>query len=390
MKLVKSSKSISDLLLNKSTQNTQSRTFQEERLAAEQAAVAHEKNRSITASKYPNAPTPEPTRAFSPDVNDHDKVINEATKIVNCHIAELFGKKLRGKRKSMATGECDITFDKFVSQESHKDKIDNSEITDKAVIQFAAKFSSPNPSKFKIAKFQVAFDDKSDRRFAVAGKFYDESDNEYELTSATLENFLKNAESEDVNTKKEVPIVYFHPEFSTYELATTVEPSDKVVARLISAGYKVERNKWIDRTYGPEFGRLCYCAVVEHSHINSFLKVAAMSDDEWFNRASEEQRTSPFKAPEGEWNDRALDKSHTQEEYKTGEQWKDRALDKNHGNPGNPYNSEAKMLFADGAKKPSEEKKDELKDKVVKPLEAKASASANIAKSIQELEDFLK
>ena len=392
MKLVKSSLSFIERLMKKDAGKSEPKTFAEERLAAEKEALEHEQKRLAQASKYTNAPAPELKRSFNPTASDQNSIVNDAEKFLRNHINVLFGKHTANKnnKKKIASnsGGYNIEVDEFLAKKAHKDIIDNSDITDEAFMAFAAEFVLPGLNKSKTAKFIVSYNGGNDVPFKVEEKFYDSSENEYILNSTNLENFLKNAESEDKNmAKTETPIVYHNAEFNAYESVVTAEPSDKVVARLISAGYKVDPKTWIDTCHGPEFGRLCYRVSVPLGSIPEFKKLAAMTDDEWVNRASEGQRMAPATPSDKAWVDRALDSSHKDNTMRKNDTWVDRTSDPDgHGTPKNPYNTEMKQLFASK----SEEAKKENVDAAKKGLEAKADAAVDVAKSIKDLEDLIK
>lgn len=374
MRIVKSANYIPliDRILGSKEEKSPSKgsTFLDERKELEKQAVKHEMERKAQSEKYPNLQV-----EAKPDrkniVSDEDRVSTKAAECLTNKLAELGGKRKPTKKQLARRGGLagvEVELSEFRSVDSHNDVMDDSIVTDKALLSFAAKFQLPGIGKYKIAKFVVSYTEKNDSPFNVESNFYDENENEYLLTSENLDNFLANTESESVKkANKEAPLAYLNAdagETGAFEVVETVESSDKVAARLNESGF-VTTKEWIDTCHDPaNFGKLCWLVQVPLNKVAEFKKIAAMSDDDWFNRGKEQS----FKKSDTHWDDRALQSGskYDKKEYKKKDEWVDRAEEPGgHGNHGNPYNSESKMLFADGSKKESNKKilaSDTLKD----------------------------
>lgn len=386
MKLIQSSR-VSDKILGTTSAARSNKTMAEERMDAARQAAEHKANATQWSSKWVNAPAGEPARVYTARGNDEDRIIKEAADVLTVHISDLFGNKIarNTRRKKAGTKRIagqEVIFDEFRKEASHEDKADFSNVTDKALVSFAIKFATG--TGYKTAKFIVAYDSKADEPYSVTPKFYDESETEYELTLDNLNKFLSATEKSAVKTR-EKPIVYHNAKYGTYEIVNLSEPSAKIASRLASAGFNVEDNFWVDKCRGPEFGRLCYRVDVDPDQADHFLKIAAMPDKEWADRAGEELRSAPYKTPNfqksPEWADRAKEREgYTSPDLKDGQKWVDRALEK--GPDGNPYDTEAKMLASDASKK-------ENLDKAKQTLENKREASKDVLNSLDELEALI-
>jgi hypothetical protein len=220
-----------------------------------------------------------------------------------------------------------------------------------------------NPKNPKNLRFVVNFDYDSDARYTVADKFYDEFDNEYKLTSEALINCLENGDVEEMNKQAKVnPLAVYNYETESMEVIPTTESTARVASRLKASGYNVT-TEYVDRTRGPQFGKLCYC-VHDVSDIAALKVEAALSDDEWINRSQEGQREAKEKqtdlAPSQNWINRTEEKgssvaspvSHKELGDKNKTEWVERTKQTSDVNP---YKSEKTvLLMSQGSKKEDE------------------------------------
>lgn len=357
-----------------STDSTSTPTLSDERVALEAQAIEYEKNRKEQASKFPTLAPSEPKKAFVQEVTDYENIKNKATIALKSKIADLVGK-----------GGFELSVNEFRPTKTTKATVGDETYTDNALILFDASFAVPGPSGAnKIAKFVVSYDVNSDENYTVANEFYDKNESEYVLTSDNLNKFLETKEIA-VSANKDLPVVWYDPTVETYVPVNTVSATEKVAARLQAKGFKVEK-EYIDACYDPhQFGRLCWLVKVPMARVAEFKKLAGMKDDEWFDRAGEDGRTSPVKEKDyksGEaWADRALEKSgYDEKKYKDGKAWSERALQT--GEAGNPYSSEMKMMVA-GAKSVDSKKEEMVKNALG------VDKTESIKDNIKKLENLL-
>ncbi len=347
MKIVKSSthKSWIDTYFAKEPEG-KDLTFKEARQVAEKDSVEFEQKRKVEASKCPNVATSaETVTPFNPKGSDEDKIVKEAVKTLVNHISDLFG----NKRANGKMAGCDVSPEETRITASHRDIKDDSHITEKAHFAFSAKFTLPGTNQYKVAKFIVSYDHKEHDKYKVANVFYDENLNEFGLTTANLESFLK-SENNVKKVASEKQLVWFNPENDRIEAVQTTESTTKVAARLRSAGYKVDDNYWVDACHDPrKFGKICVLAKVDIAQASDFKRIAVMSDDEWVNRAGENGKDNDKKMDSKEWVDRTQEKgSYGHKDYKKDDQWVNRTQEK--GND-NAYPTEKSILMADASKK---------------------------------------
>jgi len=377
MKLIKSfGQSTLERYMNKKagketeTKQPEAKTFIEERQEAERKAVEHDMKRQAQKEKFANGTPHEFAGYHKDDVTDHDRVVAGAFKTLKAHIDKLIGK-----------GGYDMDVDEFRSRKSHRDIADDSEVTEQALISFDVKFALAAHKKHKTAKFVVSFKAEADEQYSVENSFYDSNESEYALTSSNLENFLSAEQNMNEETKEQ-PLAFYNVEFDGYEVVDTAEPTDKVVARLRSNGFKVER-EWIDACYDPkQFGRLCYVAQVPLGQDKEFKKMASMSDDDWTSRSHEKS----WKHKDQEWNDRALEKEgdYGKMPLDKDETWFNRADEKKgSGNYGDPY-AGGKALYVDS------NKKEDRKEAVKKVLEARQKTEKETTSALEQLENLMK
>ena len=339
------SKSFKDIFMNKNADKFKTDadlTFEEERLQAEAKSVEFENGRKAQASKFPNASVSTETHpGYMEENTDETKIVEAASRFLKAELGKLVGK-----------GGFNITHEETRVIKCHKDTVDSSKITENAMMAFAVKFELPGLHKSKLAKFAVSFNEGSDERFVLEGKFLDANDKDYPLNSKNLEDFLNTENLEVKTAKSEKPLVWFNYDSDTFESIPTIEGSEKIASRLKTAGYEVDSLFYVDACYGPkEFGRNCYLVKVPMNKEAEFKRFAAMSDDEWINRSIESERVAPYKTPKTEWPDRALEPSgggkdaftgYDKKDYNKGDEWINRTEDK--GDKGNPYNTAEKMM----------------------------------------------
>lgn len=373
------SQSFYDLFLNKNKEKLTpvvDPTFSDEREAATAKAVEHENYRKAQAEKYPKVTVSNENHpGFMEEATDEPKLVEKASRFLKEEIGELVGR-----------GGFIVDFEELRSIKAHKDTIDDSKITDNAMMAFAVRFELPGLSKFKTVKFAVSYDGSRDEKFVLENRFLDVNDKDYTLTSASLKDFLTKMENSEVKTaKSEKPLAWFNPnigEMGVYESISTVESSEKVASRLKTAGYDIDPLFYIDACYDPkEFGRNCFLVKVPMNKEAEFKKIAAMSDDEWINRGIESERVAPYKVPKTEWVDRGIEPAGTsksdeftgydKKDYKKNQDWMDRTEDK--GSKGNPYNTAEKMMRDESRK-----------------VDAEKKVEASTLSKVEELEKLLK
>lgn len=368
MKLVKSANHISflDRILNKDSKaKTAGLTREEERREAENKAVEHSEKRKVEAAKYPKISTSnEDKPGFRNEVTDEHYVVQNASKVLKEHVSELVGK-----------GGFTLDLDEFRPKQAHRDIVNDSHVTDSAIVAFAVKFMLPKKDSYKTAKFIVSYDQNADEKNKVEGVFFDENTKEYTLTSQNLKGYLNNTENDAVKTANtEKTLVWFNPDSDTIEAVNTVETTTKIASRLKSAGFDIDSNYWVDSTYGPkQFGKICVFANVPLSRADEFKKIAALSDDEWVNRGAEKT----YKQKEvKDWTERTTEKAgYDHSDYKKGDEWVNRTEQK--GGDNNPYGTDAKMLSSDAMRK----------DAVKQALEGKVADTT--MEKIEKLEKLL-
>lgn len=318
-----------------------SKSFADERVEAERKAIEHENKRKLNAEKFPNVGNAELKEGFKLEATDKDKVVVAASNMLKKHLGSLVGK-----------GGFDLDLDDVRVKKSHNDVVDDSLVTDEALISFAAKFTLPGTRNTRTAKFVVSYNESDDTPFKVESNFFDENDSEYVLNSDNLSNFLKAEKETMANSEK--PLIFYNYDLDTYEVVNTPSNTDAVVAKLKAEGYNIN-TEWIDACHDPKnFGKLCYVAAVEHKDVDNFKKLAsAVPDNKWFDRTLE-KGDYDTKKDQKDWPDRALE-TGSYDKKGAGDKWPERALEGgkegDSSDYGNPYPTDAKMLSADASKK---------------------------------------
>ncbi len=319
---------------------TPSLTFKEEQRQKEEQAVAFEQGRKAQASKFPNATvSAEKHPGYKAEITDAPRLINKASNLVDAMVADLVGK-----------GGFTVNLDEFREIKSHKDIKDHSTVNDEALIAFKVDFVVPG-SKVKTAKLIVSHKLNADTPLKVESVFYDNDNKEHELSSVVLTAFLENKMENTVKMANvEKPLAWFNPEVENYELVPHSSATVKVASRLTASGFEIT-SRWVDTCHGPKlFGKVCNVVEVPLDRKDEFLKIAAWSDDEWVNRASEKSyKENKDMSKDENWVNRAEEKAgYPEQNLEKDSNWVDRTLEK--GPKGNPYNTEAKMMAAGAAK----------------------------------------
>lgn len=358
------------------------KTYKEERVAAEEAAIAHEAGRKVQASKYVAATVSEETNpGFKTKITDHATIVEKAARVLKEGIGELVGK-----------GGFEIEPQELRSIKAHNDRISDNVVTDEALMSFSCKFMTPKTGIYKTASFVVAYNLADHKMYRLENIFYTEANKETPLTKDNLDSYLKSENAEVKVTKGAKPLAYFNPEASGYDTMDTTESAEKVVARLESLGYNVDRNFYVDACYNTsKFGKLCYFVDVPMEKVAEFKQVASWSDDDWFNRTVEKKTAFPYKAQDLGWTDRTLDKNAPEnsymrdhKDYSNPKDWADRALQKEKLK--NPYTG-------GGAYTESAKKEDVVKEVIAadkKVVEASKTPEASVLDKVAELENLLK
>ena len=315
---------------------TPSLTIKEEKRVKEDEAVAFEQKRKATAAKYPNiSVSAEKHPGFKAEITDAPRLIKEAADALEERVIDLVGK-----------GGFEIELNEFRDIKSHKDIKDHSTVNDEAVIAFKVDFVTPG-SKVRTANMFVTHKLSNDEPLKVEAVFYDGENKEHELSSEVLKAFLENKMENTVKMASvDKPLAWFNPEAEGYQLVESASASAKVVARLKASGFEVT-SQWIDTCHGPKtFGKICNVVDVPMERNAEFKQIAAWSDEEWVNRASEKSyKDNKDMSKDENWVNRADEKAgYKEQDLKKDSAWVDRALEK--GPTGNPYGTEAKMMAA--------------------------------------------
>lgn len=332
-------KSLLDIRMGKENTATET-TLAEEREILAEKAMKHEASVAENKARFTGAFKQAP-QVFKPQFNDHDTIVKNAEVVLKKYI-----------KSNLGAGGVEIDLEEFKPVETHDSYTDSTKYTDKALVAFACKFGLPGTSNTRTARLVVAYDEKADDKYTLETKFFDLNDQEYELRVANLTTFLA---GRDEMKSAEKPLAYFNAEIGAYDVVETSEPTSVVVARLQSEGIEVVPT-WIDTCHNPEkFGRVCHLAKIPASKTESFLKIANMSEEEWYNRADEDNRDAREKMQDLDktevWYDRAAEKgNYKKPNFDKPENWYNRGGE-DVNNAKNPYNTEVKQLFAGGKKK---------------------------------------
>jgi hypothetical protein len=314
--------------------------------------------RQASREQYQNIPTGE-REVHKEEYSDDNHVIKEASKILKDALNGLIGK-----------GGFSISLDEFRRTASHNSAKDDQVLTDKSLLVFAVNFMVAGTNEKKTAKFIVEHDEDSamsSERLKLGSVFYDKYDNEYKLSAKAVENFLAGDNEQMRNTEQ--PIAYFDAEVDGYEAVDAPAGSHVVAARLREAGFDVTE-EYVDACNDPaRFGRLCYMVDVPLDKADTFKKVCAMSNDEWFSRGKDANSASPA-SPDlsgDKWWDRSEDKCNSDgKNLNENKVWFDRSLNANDAK--NPYGSEKAQLASDAMKKDASKKAETAKNAVSKAI----------------------
>lgn len=314
--------------------------------------------RKASQEQYQNIPTGE-REVHKEEYSDDNHVIKEASKLLKDNLNKLIGK-----------GGYSISLDEFRRTASHNSAKDDQVLTDKSLLVFAVNFMVAGTNEKKTAKFIVEHDEEasmSSDRLKLGSLFYDKYDNEYKLSAKAVENFLAGDNEQMRNVEQ--PIAYFDAEVDGYESVDAPAGTHVVAARLREAGFDVTE-EYVDACNDPaRFGRLCYMVDVPLDKVDSFKKVCAMSNDEWFNRGKNANSASPA-SPDlsgDKWFDRSKESGNSDgRDLNNDKAWFDRSMNANEAK--NPYGSEKAQLASDAMKKDASKKAEAAKNDVAKAI----------------------
>lgn len=358
------------------------KTYEQERLDAEKAAVDFDMKRKAQAENYPKIEvSSESHPGTTTEFNDQEGIVEKAAKHLKAEIGRMVGR-----------GGFTIDVDEFRALKAHADKVDSTKHTDTALVSFDVNFTLPGVKSYKLARFAVSFDGNRDKPYKVEERFLDANDKNYTLTAETLKDFLMEKEMRSAK-KSDKPVVWFNPETGdtgTFEAMKTVVASDKIIGRLAGEGFEVDSNFYVDACYDPNtFGRVCHLVAVPMDRTADFKKICGFTDEEWINRGSEKL----YKQPKTDWVDRALEKNtdmslstpgmdYNKPNYKNPDEWVARTENKD--SKENPYGKGAGMM-KDDALHP-----DLRKEAVKKALAEKVPETLSTLDKLNKLDELLK
>lgn len=316
--------------------------------------------RKASQEQYQNIPTGE-REVHKEEYSDEDHIVKEASKVLKDNLVKMIGR-----------GGYTIALDEFRRTASHNSPSDDEILTDKSLLVFAVNFMVAGTNERRTAKFVVEHDEDaamSSDRLKLGSVFYDKYDNEYKLSAKAVENFLAGDNEQMKTSSVEQPIAYFDAEVDGYEAVDAPAGTHVVAARLREAGFDVTE-EYVDACNDPaRFGRLCYMVDVPLDKMDSFKKVCAMSNEEWFSRGKDANSASPA-SPDlsgDKWFDRSKDQGNSDgRDLNDSKVWFDRSLNVNEAK--NPYGSEKAQLASDAMKKDASKKAEIAKNDVAKAI----------------------
>ncbi len=240
----------------------------------------------------------------------------------------------------------------------------------------------------------VAYDRSTGRdAFTVESPIYVGSDPDtaeaVELTTEAVSRIL-GQKGEDA-VEKVHPLAVFNAEEDCMELIP-VEKADVVASKLVEAGFAVKAS-WVDRCYGPQFGRVCNEVQLNAGEMGKLVSavkdivsgMGGKADADWFDRAEEKGKADYPKDKSKDWVNRADEKGSTG--FKDRD-WPERADEKPEAasEAKSAYGSEAKMMRFEQRRAALRDKKAQRLEKKPNIAELKKSLSEKLSKLAADLE----